>query len=42
MIKNSFDLIDLVGPDATKQDYENIRDLAQGIIDDPEMWEEQQ
>jgi hypothetical protein len=47
-IKNAFDLIDLLGADATREDYEAfIADqqdniaiaIAQGILDDPEFWD---
>lgn len=38
MIKSAFDLIDLMGPDATKEDYQSLVDIAQEIITDPEMW----
>jgi hypothetical protein len=48
-IKNGFDLIDLLGADATREDYEAfIADhqqdniaiaIAQGILDDSEFWD---
>lgn len=37
---NGFDVIDLMGPDATREDYEDLLDVVQGLVDDPEMWGE--
>ena len=36
-MKNGLDLIDAMGPDATREDYEMVRDAAQEILD---TWEE--
>jgi hypothetical protein len=39
-VKNSFDIIDLLGPDATREDYVRLRDLVQELLDDAGMWED--
>ena len=34
MIKNGFDLIDLMGPEATREDYEGLLAIVQGCLDE--------
>jgi hypothetical protein len=41
MIKNGFDIIDMMGPDATRSDYEWLATKAQEMADDDEMWDDE-
>lgn len=39
MIKNGFDLIDAMGPGATREDYAEAAKELQEMADDDEMWD---
>ena len=39
VITSGMDLIDMMGPDATREDYELLQTLVTIALNDPEMWE---
>jgi hypothetical protein len=40
-LKSGFDIVDFMGPTATKEDYEMLRDEVQLMLDDPENWDDE-
>jgi hypothetical protein len=38
----SLDVIDWMGPEAKREDYEDLLKVVQGLVNDPEMWKEEE